>query len=448
MVGEDEEIQWIETKMTLHIIAMCLSALGIVWSVREMIANGGDGELCLIAFCCAAFTAGFAHLARKCAKKIKERKQCIQAKRKENAERQKRQNEKNALAQKGTLEISAEKFYNACKEAHITSFNDEFSQAKAKQIINDMLNDEGILPENRTLYLSPDYFERCFRDGEAQAKASEKARLEASKAPHNATPNEDEARFFQRVAEISGLTGNQKRIKMLQNLESDCQTRITKKKQGQEAMRQLGQFYFAAQQKEASWGLSGGIAEGIAGPAAGVIAASQTIENNRKIQQYNQSMREASAIALRGSFGLNNDICELESERSDIQKKVSEAEKKVTLQNPTADEIFSNLKIGRARIEKSETGVLHIELPLSIKQPFALSAPEEIIMVVDGVLSGEIWMEEKMVGSVLIPLPLYGIPTNMREEVTLDTMSDRYVEYNGKYTVKLAESQNLWIMEA
>lgn len=448
MVGEDEEIQWIETKMTLHIIAMCLSALGIVWSVREMIANGGDGELCLIAFCCAAFTAGFAHLARKCAKKIKERKQCIQAKRKENAERQKRQNEKNALAQKGTLEISAEKFYNACKEAHITSFNDEFSQAKAKQIINDMLNDEGILPENRTLYLSPDYFERCFRDGEAQAKASEKARLEASKAPRNATPNEDEARFFQRVAEISGLTGNQKRIRMLQNLESDCQTRITKKKQGQEAMRQLGRFYFAAQQKEASWGLSGGIAEGIAGPAAGVIAASQTIENNRKIQQYNQSMREASAIALRGSFGLNNDICELESERSEIQKKVSEAEKKVTLQNPTADEIFSNLKIGRARIEKSETGVLHIELPISIKRPFALSAPEEIIMVVDGVLSGEIWMEEKMIGSVLIPLPLYGIPTNMREEVTLDAMSDRSVEYNGKYTVKLAESQNLWIMEA
>lgn len=235
---------------------------------------------------------------------------------------------------------------------------------------------------------------------------------------------------------------------MLQNLESDCQTRITKKKQGQEAMRQLGQFYFAAQQKEASWGLSGGIAEGIAGPAAGVIAASQTIENNRKIQQYNQSMREASAIALRGSFGLNNDICELESERSEIQKKVSEAEKKVTLQNPTADEIFSNLKIGRARIEKSETGVLHIELPISIKRPFALSAPEEIIMVVDGVLSGEIWMEEKMIGSVLIPLPLYGIPTNMREEVTLDAMSDRSVEYNGKYTVKLAESQNLWIMEA
>ena len=448
MIGENEEIQWIETKMALHIIAMCLSVLGIVWSVREMIANGGDGELCLIAFCCAVLTAGFAHLTRKCAKEIKKRRQSIQAKREEKAERQKRQNEKNALAQKGALEISAEKFYNACEEAHITSFNDEFSQAKAKQIINDMLSDEGILPENRTLYLSPDYFERCFRDGKVQAEASEKARLEASKAPRNATPSEDEARFLQRVAEISGLTGNQKRIKMLQNLESDCQTRITKKKQGQEAMRQLGQFYFAAQQKEASWGLSGGIAEGIAGPAAGVIAASQTIENNRKIQQYNQSMREASAVALRGSFGLNNDICELESERSEIQKKVSEAEKKVTLQNPTADEIFSNLEIGRAKIVKSETGVLHIELPVSIKRPFALSAPEGIILVVDGILSGEIWMEEKMVGSVLIPLPLYGIPTNMQEEVTLDAMSGRYVEYNGKYTIKLAESQNLWIMEA
>lgn len=448
MVGEDEEIQWIETKMTLHIVAMCLSALGIVWSVREMIADGGGGELCLVAFCCAALTAGFAYLTRKCIKEIKKRRQSIQAKREEKAEQQRRQNEKNILAQKGALEISAEKFYNSCKEAHITSFDDEFSQTKAIQIINEMLGDEEILPENRTLYLHLDYIERCFHEGEEQAKASEKARLEASKTPRNATPNEDEGIFLQRVMELSSLSGNQKRIKMLQNLEGDCQTHIKKKKEGQEAMRQLGQIYLGAQKKEASWGLSGGIAEGIAGPAAGVIAAAQTIENNRKVQQYNQSMREASAFALRGSLGLNNDICELESELSEIQKKEREAEKKVTLQNPSADEILANLKIGGAKIEKSKTGVLHIELPVSVKTPFELSAPEEVIMVVDGTLSGEVWMEDKIIGSVLIPLPLYGIPTNMMEKVTLDAMCDRYVEYEGKYTVKLAETQNLWIMEA
>lgn len=73
---------------------------------------------------------------------------------------------------------------------------------------------------------------------------------------------------------------------------------------------------------------------------------------------------------------------------------------------------------------------------------------KKTVMVVDGTLSGEIRMGNRVVGSVWIPLPLYGIPTNMTEKVTLDAMCERCVEYDGRYTLKLAESQNLWIMEA
>ena len=383
-----------------------------------------------------------------CNKSIEERRWKLQEEFNKNAERQKKLDEKNELAQKGELEFSAEKFYNACKEVHITSFSDEFSRTKAEQIVNKMLSDEGILPENRTLYLSPESIKKYYAEGRKLARTREETQLEASKTPRNASPSESERIFLQRVNEVSNLTGNQKRLKMLQNLENDCQARIKAIEEGQEALRQLGQIYLGAQKKEASWGLSGGIAEGIAGPAAGVIAASRTMENNREIQRYNQSMREASSGAFLGSYSLGKDINKLRSEQYEIWDKEREAEGKVTLQNPTADEIFANLKIGGAKVEKSKTGVLHIELPVSVKTSFELSAPEKAIMVVDGTLRGEVRMGNRVIGSVLIPLPLYGIPTNMKEKVTLDAMCDRYVEYDGRYTVKLAETQNLWIMEA
>lgn len=381
-------------------------------------------------------------------KAIEERRWKLQEEFSKEAARQDKLDRKNSLAKEGKLEFSAEKFYNACKEAHITSFKDEFSQTKAEQIINKILSDEGILPENRTFYLSPNNIKKYYSEGRTSAKARENARLEAAKTPRNASPNADEKRFLQRTAEVSRLTGNQKRLKMLQNLENDCQTRIKEIEEGQEALRQLGQIYVGAQKKEASWGLSGGIAEGIAGPAAGLIAASKTIEKNREIQRYNQSMREASSSAFMGSFSLGKDLNKLKSELYEIWNKTREAGSKVTLQNPAADEIFGNLKIGSAKIEKSKTGVLHIELPVSVKAPFELSAPKKTIMVVDGTLSGEIRMGNRVVGSVWITLPLYGIPTNMTEKVTLDAMCERCVEYDGRYTLKLAESQNLWIMEA
>ena len=57
-------------------------------------------------------------------------------------------------------------------------------------------------------------------------------------------------------------------------------------------------------------------------------------------------------------------------------------------------------------------------------------------------------MEETYIGDVYFPLPIYGIPCDMTENIILDGMCDRSMEYKGKYTLELAEQQNLWIMEA
>lgn len=99
-------------------------------------------------------------------------------------------------------------------------------------------------------------------------------------------------------------------------------------------------------------------------------------------------------------------------------------------------------------MKKNPSGVLAVSMPISLKEPFVLDVPNDVCMVVDGVLKAEVWFEDKRVDSVFFPLPMYGIPTNMTAEIILDGMCGRSVEFDGEYTVKIADTQNLWIMEA
>jgi hypothetical protein len=69
-------------------------------------------------------------------------------------------------------------------------------------------------------------------------------------------------------------------------------------------------------------------------------------------------------------------------------------------------------------------------------------------MVVDGTIKGKVYFEDKLVGDVIFPLPLYGILSNNTVEVTLDGMCGASVEYDGEYTVKIVDHHNLWVMEA
>ena len=112
-----------------------------------------------------------------------------------------------------------------------------------------------------------------------------------------------------------------------------------------------------------------------------------------------------------------------------------------------AEEIWKNIQVGTATVEKNESGVLSVALPITLKEAFVLGVPKGVRTVVDGTIKGQVWFEDKFVGDVIFPLPLYGIPSSMCADIILDGMCDRSVEFDGKYTVKIAEKQNLWIMD-
>lgn len=384
-------------------------------------------------------------------KKIQEEeKRKEEVKKLEETRKQQKIHELNQQVKDGRWIFPAGKFYQLCNDSHVTTLDNEFSIRKATKIAEQLIKET--TPEidlaNCGDYLKKESLEGFLKKGEILAREAEERRLLAQKQPRNANPNIPEKTFIKRASELPWLSGCDKRVKMLTNLLGDYDDKIKAMRDGEEALKQLGMIYASQQKKETSWAVMGGIAEGIAGPAAGVMAASNTIANNRRIQQYNESVRKASMDIMSGIPSVAGDRYKLEEEREKINQKLNEARNKVVLSEPVAEEVWQNIKVGNATVKKNPSGVLTVSVPVSLKAPFVLDVPDNVRMVVDGVIRAEIWFDDKRVDAVYFPFPIYGIPHNMTAEIMLDGMCGRSVEYDGEYTVKIADTQNLWIMEA
>lgn len=358
------------------------------------------------------------------------------------------QEKRNLAAKEGKWNFPAADFYRLCRDNHITDLNNEYSTQKALKIAKELIEKSDIDVAYCSDYLSVKSLKEHFIKGQLRVEDADKKLLQEQKMPRAANPIDPEKKFIERASELSRVSGCDKRVKMLSNLSNDYSAKIVAMREGEKALMQLGMIYADQQKKESSWAVMGGIAEGIAGPAAGIMAASNTMENNRKIREYNASMRKASMDILSGIPSVAGDRYQLEEERVKIDQKRNEAKNKVVLSKPTAEEIWQNIKAGKATVKKNPSGVLKVALPVTIQKPFALDVPDGVEMVVDGTIKGEVWFEDNLVGEVFLPLPIYGIPSNMTAEVTLDGMCGRSVEFEGEYTVKIADTQNLWIMEA
>ena len=110
---------------------------------------------------------------------------------------------------------------------------------------------------------------------------------------------------------------------------------------------------------------------------------------------------------LSGAPKLAGDRYQLEEEVKDIHQKLTPALSKVTLSKPNASDIWNNMSVGTCTVNKTNSGVLMISLPVSLKKSFDLDVPEGINMVIDGTIKGEVWFEDNYVGNVFFPLPIF-----------------------------------------
>lgn len=353
------------------------------------------------------------------------------------------------LVREGKWDFPVDEFYALCQASHITDLDTAYCVGKATQIAYKIIKEKFPYIEYSDCNK---YFEReklwlYLQRGQRWTARKEDIQSNARKRPRKATPNMVEKTFIEKSKQVARLSGCDKRIFMLTNLVEDYSAQIHSLEEGEKALRQLGMIYADQQKKESDWAIIGGIAEGIAGPAAGIMAAAETMANNAKIREHNAAMRRASMEVMSGLPSLVGSVSQLEDEKKMVIQKLEEAKIKITLPEPTAEEIWKNIQVGTATVEKNESGVLSVGLPITLKEAFVVEVPKGVRTVVDGTIKGQVWFEDKLVGDVIFPLPLYGIPSSMCTEIILDGMCERSVEFDGQYTVKIAEKQNLWIMD-
>ena len=358
----------------------------------------------------------------------------------------------NKSVKEGTWPFPAEEFYRRCCEKKAVDLSNEFGSAKAKAIAEQLIQE--VIPEADMScfqgYLAKEKLQEFLDVGKPQAELTAKRQLAEKKQVHFAKACPYEATFIERASAVSNLIGCEKRVKMLTDLLHDCDQKIEDLKAGEEAMMKLAMVYAGSQKKESDWAILGGAANGIAGPAASAAVIWDTMKKNGEIAKYNEGMRKASADVLSGTLTVAGDRYKVEKERENVKQRLEEAKEKVSLSKPDAKEILQSFNVDTkyGHVIKKDSGVLKCTLDIKLKEPLVLDVPEGLNMVVDGTVRAKVMMEDICVGDVDFPLPIYGIPCDMTKSVTLDGMCARSMEYNGKYTLELAEEQNLWVMEA
>ena len=370
-------------------------------------------------------------------------------------EKTRRENEKREAIQQsaknGTWAFPAEKFYQQSTEQKVVNTSDEYGFKKTKLIAEQLIRET--CPEVDMScfqsYLTKEKLQEFLETGKSQAEQAAKKKLEESKQVREADADPYEAIFMHRSSVVAGLTGCQKRVQMLTDLICDYDEEIQKLKDGEEAMKQLAMIYTGAQKKESDWAILGGAANGIAGPAASAAVIWDTMKKNGEIAKYNEGMRKASMDVLSGTISVAGNRIKAEEERENIKIRREEAKSKITLSKPDSNEIWNNIHISQKySVKRYDSGVLHVSISLGFLKSFALNVPQGVHMVVDGTIRANVTMDGIDIGTVVFPLPLYGIPCEADAKVTLDGMCGWSTEFSGKYSLRFANTQNLWIMEA
>lgn len=368
----------------------------------------------------------------------------------------KEKKEINKKIKKGKWEFPCEEFYNKCKAAGITSFDDEFSIKKAQKFVTEILSENNVDEKNYHLFIEPKKMKELYYNG---PKHKEK-RIQFEKEEKNkeilkqkeikvVKPNEENAKLVKQYAELVILKGTQKREKML--------SFVTEKKR--EKYKHICEYknsvdkysdhlYYKAEHNDSNWAIAGGIAEGLAGTGAGVAAAIDAMSKEPQIQEDNRILKQ-SALELKytSMTQLSRMVDNAEWEYNKALNEEKTAKDKIVLDRPGGKEISTNIRTHKTNIKKLDDGVLKISTEIFLNNPLKLFVPKGTKMVIDGILSGKVFYEGKFVDEVKLVLPTYGITNDSKDTATATGYCTKSAEYPGEYTLEITDMTNLWIME-
>lgn len=191
-------------------------------------------------------------------------------------------------------------------------------------------------------------------------------------------------------------------------------------------------------EKEHNWGVWGGIADGLAGPAAGVSTA-------LNVQSQNAQIRERNNARLNATLGLYTlavmDAGQIKRE-ADYEQKVRDNLPEKLLDDKTdPKDIFKLMQIIDSNVEVSETGAFRVTASIHSKGTPKIYG--DVSARIDGTILAHVYEDDRLVGTAKMVLPKLGI-TNKWEPIMGICLNG--ADPRKKQTVQF-EAGNLWMIE-
>lgn len=227
-----------------------------------------------------------------------------------------------------------------------------------------------------------------------------------------------------------GIHGREKRVAMLRDMYEDAKKKMKDAKFMQEyAQRNM-------LQKEHDWAIHGGIANGIAGPAAGIVTAMRVEAKNAAIREYNAQMAPYAAMV---SQSYSKTAAGYESMMTRYNLDIERTRTKLLLE-AAPQEIYRHLRIENMSYAISETGAVAIEADFSVDSNYRIY--EDVAPAIDGVVAARLLENGVHVGSAYFVFPVDGV----HKKVRLASICTRTTKPNAQYTVDYAPV-DLWAIE-
>lgn len=320
-------------------------------------------------------------------------------------------------------------FYQMCQKAGISAIRTNKDLQKAQQIANTMhLNHIDV----KAFYLEAvNLLEQEQQEKDTQARRKVEAELEKIR---NA-----EREKCEKLEQYADYSGQEKRLAMLR---SQYQTASERASTMRNASKVLCQPLVSAP-KEADWAIHGGIASGIAGPAAGLATALDIQQQNAANRAQADAINSAYVSSLVRSGVLEKAAQSEKQYKSEAEKlhaQIQEAETALVADD-SPQKCFERLCFDETTITVSETGTCSVMTYVYLKKNFTIF--NNVDACVDGTILAEICDGSSVIGCAKLVLPVYGA-NKVADE--LEGMALFCGHPGGKYTVRF-KAGNLWAME-
>lgn len=323
-------------------------------------------------------------------------------------------------------------FHQMCTKAGITAIRTEKDLQNATQIASTMqlgdIDVKAFFLEASTLILQEKHAEENQKREEQEIEIRKLRSAEEKKCAE--------------LEKYANYSGREKRLAMLRDQYEKAKKNAGKASQDYSTLTTTP---LVSRPRDTDWAIHGGIANGLAGPGAGLATAMniqrQNAENRARADAINSAY--VSSLVQSGILEkVSNAEKQYKREAEKLQAQIQEAETALVAED-NADVCFKRLKFNEPLITVSATGTCRVDVNVSLKEEFYIF--NGVKATVDGTILAELYDGIYCVGSAKLVLPVWG--TRKDAIAYLGGMALFCGQPDKKYTVHL-KAENLWAMEA